>query len=186
MDMKNENRKETLTKMKEHDAKEIIKKSDFIRKKFLSSPDFRSAKNIMVYISKENEVNTHEMIKEILLTDKKIIVPFMSEKCMLISELNDFDKLKENKYGFLEPENLKNFDKNNIDLIVVPGICFDVNGRRIGRGAGHYDKFLSNINDKNRIAFAFDFQVKDRVTTEKHDINVFKIITEKRTIDCKK
>ena len=59
-----------------------------------------------------------------------------------------FDKnnLVENKYGILEPNTEPINDLSIIDLIIIPALCVDKNGYRIGYGKGYYDRFLSQLN----------------------------------------
>ncbi|GAI78436.1 unnamed protein product, partial [marine sediment metagenome] len=72
----------------------------------------------------------------------------------------------------------------NIDLIIVPGVAFDSDGNRIGRGFGYYDNFLRKVRPSTKIiALAFEMQIVKKVLTDKNDIPVHKIITEKRIIN---
>ena len=68
---------------------------------------------------------------------------------------------------------------DEIELIVVPGIAFDRNGNRIGRGQGYYDRFLAGYRHKGVpfIGLAFDFQVVQKIPSLPHDIPVTKLIT---------
>ena len=61
---------------------------------------------------------------------------------------------------------------------------FDKKGNRIGHGKGFIDKLLKDSNYAIHIGLAFELQIVDRIPTEKHDISVSKIITEKRIINC--
>ena len=74
-----------------------------------------------------------------------------------------------------------------MDLIIVPGIVFDVKGNRLGFGKGYYDRFLSpSANFKAvKIGLAYEFQVVPKIDAQPHDITMDYIITEKRIIDCK-
>src|SRR5690625_1208076 len=72
----------------------------------------------------------------------------------------------------------KLIQKNEIDLIVVPGLLFDQRGYRIGYGGGYYDRYLNNyMNDK--ISIAMEEQVVNYIPYDEHDIPVDTIITEK-------
>jgi 5-formyltetrahydrofolate cyclo-ligase len=71
------------------------------------------------------------------------------------------------------------------DVVLVPGIAFDVHGRRLGYGGGYYDRLLPLLpRSATRIAGAFELQVVDGVPTAPHDAAVDWIVTERRTIRC--
>lgn len=149
------------------------------------------AKKVMVYISFKSEARTREIILELLKRKKKVIVPLIDFKKerIYLSELRNFEKeLVLNKFGLFQPQKefFRPFDKKDLDLIIVPGIAFDEKGNRIGFGKGYYDKFLKNI-PKNIpvIALAFEKQIAEGITCEKHDVPVHKIVTEKRIIECR-
>ena len=93
--------------------------------------------------------------------------------------LSSFEDLKENSMGILEPIDDGNFiEKENIDLIIVPGVVFDLNGNRIGYGGGYYDRYLETIKDvKNKVVLAYDLQIIDSIEPETHDITFDYIIT---------
>ncbi len=78
-------------------------------------------------------------------------------------------------------ENIASLD--SIELVIVPGIVFDIKGYRVGHGLGYYDKFLKKTNAK-KIGLAFEFQVVSEISYEEHDIKMDKIVTEDRIIDC--
>jgi 5-formyltetrahydrofolate cyclo-ligase len=81
-----------------------------------------------------------------------------------------------------QPKNDEICNIENIDIVIVPGIVFDIYGNRIGFGAGYYDKFLKHFK-KLKIAIAFDFQVIDeKIPIHQYDVPVDMIITEKRII----
>ena len=66
----------------------------------------------------------------------------------------------------------------SIDLVIVPGLAFDRQGNRLGRGAGYYDKFLAKLpKETPRIGLAFDFQVLKDLPTLSHDISVDKVVS---------
>ncbi|MDR3253687.1 MAG: 5-formyltetrahydrofolate cyclo-ligase, partial [Endomicrobium sp.] len=72
--------------------------------------------------------------------------------------------------------------QDNIDLIFVPGLAFDVLGYRMGYGKGYYDRWLKNLPSEKIVGLAYDFQIADKLPSEKYDIPVGLIITEKRVI----
>ena len=67
------------------------------------------------------------------------------------------------------------FDKNKIDLFLVPGVSFDVNGNRMGFGKGYYDRYLSNL-DVYKIGICFEEQISESIPTDKYDVKMNEII----------
>ena len=67
--------------------------------------------------------------------------------------------------------------------MLVPGVAFDRDGRRLGYGGGYYDRLLPLLSrDATRIAGAFDLQIVDRVPAGPHDVAVDAIVTETQTL----
>ena len=92
----------------------------------------------------------------------------------MIPTLTDsLENLKKGPYGILEPDKQpsKALDVGAIDMVVVPGIAFDVKNHRLGRGSGYYDRFLFSLNERTvTVGLAFDFQVIDCLPVEQHDV----------------
>ena len=185
---KKEIRREIITK------RDLIKnKSDLdekIEEKLRNNEIYKNSKNIFIYLGFGSEINTIKYVEDFLNEGKKIIIPYtdMKNKVMYGIEINTLDGLKKNKFGILEPtDGSEIFNKEDIDLIIMPGVAFDRSGNRVGYGGGYYDKFLSEINsDIPTIALAYDVQILEEVPSEQHDIKVGMVITEKETIKCLK
>lgn len=181
-------RKKLIEERKKITKEENRDKSKKIKEKLFGLKEYDDAKSILFYVSYNGEVFTHEIIKE-ALKDKKVVVPISNkeERSLILSELSSFDDLKGSSYGILEPkkECIKEVNINEIDLIIVPGVAFDLKGNRIGHGKGYYDRLLKNTNAPI-IALAFEFQIIKNIPIEEHDKSVDIIITEKRVVDCSK
>ncbi len=184
--MKEKLRKEIKEKRIKQTKEENRKKSKEIKEKLFGLKEYRDAKIALFYVSYNGEVFTHDMIKE-ALNEKKIAVPISNKKeqTLIISKLNNWEDLIESSYGILEPkkEKIKKISIEEIDLIIVPGIAFDLKGDRIGHGKGYYDRLLKNTNAPI-IALAFEFQIIKSIPTDRNDVPVDIIITEKRIIKC--
>ena len=145
---------------------------------------YKEAKNIFIYLSFGSEIDTKPIIDRALEEGKEVYIPkvYKVNREMKAIRLNSFDDLEENSMGILEPKDDSNFiAKENIDLIIVPGAVFDLEGNRIGYGGGYYDRFLSNIKDKrNKVVLAYDLQVVDNIEAEEHDVKVDYIVTNSR------
>ena len=186
--MKRKLRKELIDIRKNIPKNEVLEKSNKIKKRLFELDEFKNTSNILFYVSYDNEVYTHDMIKESKKIGKLVIVPFSdkSNRRLILSELNNWDSLKPGSYGILEPQKnkIKKFSIEKIDLIILPGVGFDESGRRIGHGKGYYDNLLKKSKNSLHVGLAFESQIVNRVPIEKHDIPVDKIITEKRVINC--
>lgn len=186
--MKTDIRKAILSKRDLLTTQQIARKSLEIKKRLFNLLEFKEATLISFYISFRSEVQTHEMIKEALRLDKRVVVPIVErEKILSLSELKDFDnELEIGKFGILEP-NLKyrrEVNLSEVELVIVPGIVFDKNGNRIGYGGGYYDNLLSRMKCVPFIGLAYELQIVPQVSAEEYDIPAHKIITEERIMVC--
>ncbi|MDB1963089.1 MULTISPECIES: 5-formyltetrahydrofolate cyclo-ligase [Clostridium] len=147
---------------------------------------YKRSINIFIYISFSNEINTRNIIEKAFKDKKNVFIPkvYKDDKLMKAIKLNSIDELKKNSMGILEPIDDSNYiEKENIDLIVVPGVVFDKECNRIGYGGGYYDRYLKDIKSKeNKIALAYDLQIVDKIESEVHDIKVDYIITNTRAL----
>jgi 5-formyltetrahydrofolate cyclo-ligase len=184
---KNEIRKLLKNKRLNLSKDEVLAKSKQIKNRLFQIDEFKKAKNILFYVSYDGEVFTHDAIREVFI-NKKVVVPISNKEdyTLILSKLTSFEDLGEGPYGILEPkkEKIKEISIDEIDLIIVPGIGFDLKGFRIGHGKGFYDRLLKKTN-VSIIALAFDFQIIEKIPRDKYDIPVDIIITEKRIIYCK-
>jgi len=172
-----------------HSPRELDGKSAVIVSKLFETGEYKRAKTVVFYASKEGEVNTMPAIKR-ALGEKTVLVPFVSGGEIIPVRIRSPRELAPGSFGVPEPvkevvEKKENrFSPGRADLVIVPGVAFDEKGNRIGYGKGYYDKFLKKTSKARTVALAFEFQVVPEIPTENHDVTVQKIITEKRIIDC--
>ena len=187
--MKEDIRKRLIEKRKKLSEKELLEKSKQIKKRLFEMSEFQKASNILFYVSYDNEVYTHEMIKDSISNKKNIVVPVTDKKNndLILSKLNSWDDLTLGAYYILEPkkEKIKEISIDELDLIIVPGVGFDSCGNRIGHGKGYYDKLLKN-SEALTIGLSFEFQVVEKIPNEKHDVSIDMIVTEKKILRIKK
>ena len=179
--MKNRLRKEIRNKRESMSREEIAEKSRIITRKFLNSDYYKNSNVIMSYISIKNEIDMKEINEKIISDGKKLILPVIERENIKSVQIDSYENMEEKKFGVIEPISGKEVDKSEIDLIIVPGVAFDIKGNRIGFGKGYYDRFLKGYSGK-KIVLAYDFQVVENIDAEEHDERVEEIITEARDI----
>jgi 5-formyltetrahydrofolate cyclo-ligase len=179
---KEEIRRKILKKRLSLSSEDIRDKSRQAFLKLTDTLEFINSQNIMFYAATRSEVQTEEMIKMSIKMGKNVFVPIILPGCLNLapSKIFDFDiELGKGKKGILEPkkEYHRLFPSENIDLIIVPGVAFDLNGNRIGRGFGYYDNFLKKVCSSAKIiALAFEMQIVKEIPNDINDIPVHKII----------
>jgi 5-formyltetrahydrofolate cyclo-ligase len=157
-------------------------KSIIINDSLIKSKEYIAAQIIFMYHPFRKEIDTREIIKDALIKNKKVILPKISGGKLDTFFIKDLQKdLKLGSFNIMEPDPLtcKKASLSCIDLIIVPGLGFDLNFNRLGYGGGFYDRILGKIGKKaKKIALAFDLQIFDNIPTCLHDLKVDIIITE--------
>ena len=140
-------RKFILAKRNALAKKQINEKSAKISKKLFSLPEFKRAKTIFTYVSFGSEAGTREIIGKSIALGKIVAVPIadFKKKKLEIVQFTSFSSMKKSRFGVPEPDSKKAkwIPASQIDLVVVPGVAFDLKRNRIGYGKGFYDAFLS-------------------------------------------
>ena len=145
--------------------------------------------SIMSYMSYKNEFPTSQINKMILSLGHQLILPFTDDDFVITAYHADMkNSMRVSPLGIKEPDPAlcEAADSEGIDLIIMPGVAFDMKGNRIGFGKGCYDRFISGIENMPVLAaLAYDFQIFADIPAEPFDIPCSYIITESRTINCK-
>lgn len=155
-------------------------KSDIIINKILNLKEYKSAKTVALYYSLIDEVNTLKLIEKSLKEKITLLPRVINDNEMTFFLIENINDLEVGSFNIKEPTT--NIEMNNIDLMIIPGICFDKNRNRIGFGKGYYDKYLCN-HDIYKIGICFDEQIFPKmIESNINDIKMDLIITEKRNI----
>lgn len=165
-------------------------KASSIKDKLFKEPEFDAAQAVLFYAAFGSEVPTLEMMKDALKIGKTVVLPITDIKTnsLVLKQVDDLRMLVENKYGIPEPsvEHTKDFNPDLVEMVLVPGMVFDIHGNRIGYGGGYYDRFLRQIDPSVPwVSVAFELQIVPQIPSESHDLPVDKVITESRVIDCR-
>jgi 5-formyltetrahydrofolate cyclo-ligase len=164
--------------------------SAHIAENLWSIPDFAAAGTVLFFLNFRSEVDTVPMIRRALEEGKIACVPCTedADKTMVASRIMDLDAdLELGNYDILEPREgcLRPVPPEELDVVLMPGVAFDLSGGRLGYGGGYYDRFLEKCTPKCLlVAVAFELQIVDHVPCADHDHHIHKVVTESRIIDC--
>jgi len=186
---KEELREHILDIRNRYDESKLSSMSQSINNKLNHLSEFKEALNVSTYVSKSKEVGTIDFIMKALRNGKNVLIPIVEKgkKDLRFSQLLGIEELEEGSFGVLEPkENFRRFiSGSEVDIAIIPGVVWSIEGHRIGYGKGYYDRYLSSL-DKNipTVGLSYDFQLKSKVPVRKHDIGVQIIVTESKIIRC--
>ena len=167
---------------------EIKEKSALIAEKLYSLPAYTQAEKIMFFIDFGSEVSTRKMVEETIKRGKVALAPKALPKTreLIPSQILDWDSdLAPGAYNIPEPRDdaLRPCEPEDIDLLIVPGVAFDLKGNRLGYGGGYYDRFFSMLKPGVLlVALVFDLQIEPEIPVDEWDRRVDMVITEKRII----
>ncbi len=181
-------RKKLLAKLADLAKNEIIRRSEDAETKISSLSIYKNSKVIMFYYPLRRELDLRKIIRKSLLT-KRVCLPVTDvlNKQLRVYQIIDLDSdLVEGAFGTKEPnkEKVKEVDFREIDTIIVPGLAFDYQKNRLGRGGGFYDRFLRKIpNSTKKIGVAFDFQLLENLPVNlSQDQKVDLVVTDSKVI----
>ena len=148
-------------------------KSNIIKNKVINTIEYQNSKVIALYKNLDTEVCTNDLINYALNDNKIVALPKVVGNTLKFYK-TDNKSFTKSKYNIYEPIETDIVD--NIDLFIVPGICFDKYKNRLGFGKGYYDRVLKSI----KMGICFEEQIYDKkIETNNFDIKMDKIITDK-------
>ena len=144
---------------------------------------FRNAKSIGAYYSIGSEVKTHDILQEILKSEKEVSLPKIAKKDLVFKKIRILSDLEEGNFSVMEPKDYCE-EVKKIEVIIVPAIALTRDGHRLGYGFGYYDRYLSGKKSRT-IALGYSKQIIKSFPYSDHDIRIDCIVTEDRVIMSK-
>lgn len=182
---KKEIRKKMLKLRNEMEQTIRDKKDEKITLKFAEFLMSKETKSVLLYASYGSEVNTEKIFYFCQQHAIKTAFPKVLErvKTLELYWVNNLEQLSSGYKSILEPERGAKASIEEIEVIVVPGIAFDINCYRIGYGGGFYDRLLQYKKGLS-IGLAYEEQIIEQIPIEDFDRKVDMIITDERMITC--
>lgn len=139
--------------------------------------------HIFLPIAKQNEVNTEFMLHLLQGKDKNIVLAKSDFKNFTLQHflLTDTTKIKVNAYGIPEPVDGITIHPQQIEVVFMPLLAFDLNGNRVGYGKGFYDRFLNECQANTiKIGLSF-FEAEGKIDSDGFDVPLDYCITPSKT-----
>lgn len=138
----------------------------------------KDAQTVVAYFPLPDEVDIRPLLDDLVAEGKTVLLPkVIDSETMELRRYTDIHDLCEGAFHIMEPVGETYTDHTQIDVILVPGLAFDAARRRLGRGRGYYDRFLSEYRwTASVFGVCFDFQKVAEVPTDEHDIPVNEVI----------
>ena len=141
------------------------------------------AETVLAFLSMRDELNTTPILKAALEQGKTLAVSKVTGEDLVFYQIKDLEKdVAPGSFGILEPvPGLPEIDVKTLSekrsVALVPGLAFDKENFRLGRGKGFYDRFLASVgNSLYRIGIGYSFQLVERVPKEPHDLQLDAVI----------
>jgi 5-formyltetrahydrofolate cyclo-ligase len=147
---------------------------------------WRSAKSLLLFAPLPDEPDIAPLLHEAWSAGKLVALPRFDGQTgrYAAGVARNCSELSAGRFGALEPAaDCPVISLNQLDLALVPGVAFDIAGRRLGRGKGFYDRLLAEVRG-HKCGVAFDAQIVAEVPEELHDVRVNSILTPTRWHLC--
>ena len=159
-------------------------------RRLIEQPEFSSARTIMIYLPMAREAATSPLAVEAWARGKEVCAPRVDwERCELAPiRIHSIETdVCEGARGLFEPTGSNVVACSELDLVVTPGLAFDARGGRLGRGAGFYDRFLSQVGFRGTACgLGLDEQVVEEVPCEAHDVRLALVVSDQRICRVKR
>ncbi|XP_025203962.1 5-formyltetrahydrofolate cyclo-ligase [Melanaphis sacchari] len=164
-------------------AREITEQSKIITNKLLSHSVYKKSNRVSIYLSMDSEVQTYSIVKDIFISGKICFIPKYNKSEMFMVKIKSIDELNslpKTKWNISQPadDDLREdaLTTGGLDLIIVPGLGFTTDGKRLGRGKGYYDRCITEykkkypLNNLKIIGLAFSEQICNDIPINQQDI----------------
>jgi 5-formyltetrahydrofolate cyclo-ligase len=149
------------------------------QERVLALPELAACQTVSLYAARPDEVPTARVFAALRRRGTRIALPRVAEPEIELHAVEALDEIGPGWRGIDEPAaDAPSVAPEAVDLFVVPGLCFDRLGGRLGRGGGHYDRLLARARRSAlRVGLCFDDQVVERIPTAEGDATMDVVVT---------
>jgi 5-formyltetrahydrofolate cyclo-ligase len=175
-------RRQILDEIKRLSDDARVDKSAAAASALVGTDAFEAARSIMFFWPLSDEADPRDAISAALDAKKAVFLPHIEADQLRPVRLRDMKTpMERDGHGVQTPISRDYGHPADLDLVVAPGVGFDLAGGRLGRGGGYYDRFLPTLLPTTIVlGFGFEVQVIDQVARESHDVLLDGLITDQR------
>lgn len=141
---------------------------------------FRHVHVVMLYYPVHHEVDLRPLLNK-YKDEKVILLPVTHRDHIELRQYIGEDNLKSGHYGIPTPQT--GTYRGTPDLVIVPGLAFDKELVRMGRGKGYYDRYLRKLGNVAKVGVCYDFQISEDLPWSWHDVRMDKVVTPSATYE---
>jgi len=139
----------------------------------------------MLYLALGDEIDLGPLFRDALSSGRLVALPGYDAATGAYLPRQVVDPARDlnaGAFGITEPRgSCPLISPNRLDFAIVPGVAFTLEGRRIGRGKGHYDRLLASVGGV-KCGVAYDEQIVEAIPSEPHDVRMDWIVTPTRSV----
>jgi 5-formyltetrahydrofolate cyclo-ligase len=155
----------------------------------VAHPAFLAARVVLAYSALRFEIDPLAAVEAAWAAKKVVALPRIvpETRALTLHAYEAGDELVESGFVVREPlPSAPRIDPLEVDLVLVPGLAFDVRGQRLGYGQGYYDRLLPSLSRARRVGLAYELSLLAEVPSAAHDAPVDVVITERRALDTQR
>jgi 5-formyltetrahydrofolate cyclo-ligase len=160
-----------------------------VAERFLALPEVGTAAVVMAFWSFGSELPTGPLLEDLHRRGKTVVLPRIVDGELEARSYRPGDRVSETAFGAFEPAGGRVLDATEIDVVAVPAVAFDRQGRRVGYGGGYYDRFLRGTGaGATNVGIGYALQllpVGEDLPAGHFDRPVDVIVTERETVRCR-
>ncbi len=182
---KDELRAEALHSRRKISLSQLTRESLLVRENLAALGEYRDARLVVCYVSRDYEVQTPELIRRMLADGKRVAVPLVddSSRSLIFFEIGGLEELSPGRFGILEPSRdsvAVALEESN--LVLVPLVAWDDRGHRIGYGRGYFDRALAERGPSVAVGLALESQRVPAIPDVPSDVPLDLVVTESRVL----
>ena len=145
-----------------------------VEHRVMASQQWNDAQVVLLYHALPDEVSTAVLMEAGMKEGKRVLLPVVVGDELELRVYQGPEAMKKGAFGILEPtgEVFPPAQYEDIQLAIVPGVAFDPDGHRLGRGKGYYDKLLPRLKNAFKMGICWSFQRLQQIPAEAHDVKM--------------